>query len=217
MSIEKGKTLIQKRQFKNALLILNKLLMDKPEDLRANFLIGKIYYELNDITKCIIYFKKCNEIQPNNPNILFNMALAFQNMGKIDEAKKNYLKLISINSRDIKSYYGLLTLDANNITREFYYKLQTLNKDENVSILEKSLINFIFSKLEREKNNIEHEIKYLEISHKQSYESNLLINKLLSRKSTLDFSLFSFMSFEGMLHICESYLMPTAVSESSKV
>ena len=88
MSIEKGKTLIQKRQFKNALLILNKLLMDKPEDLRANFLIGKIYYELNDITKCIIYFKKCNEIQPNNPNILFNMALAFQNMGKIDEAKK---------------------------------------------------------------------------------------------------------------------------------
>ena len=41
MSIEKGKTLIQKRQFKNALLILNKLLMDKPEDLRQIFLLEK--------------------------------------------------------------------------------------------------------------------------------------------------------------------------------
>ena len=151
MSIEKGKTLIQKRQFKNALLILNKLLMDKPEDLRANFLIGKIYYELNDITKCIIYFKKCNEIQPNNPNILFNMALAFQNMGKIDEAKKNYLKLISINPENVSSYFGLFNLDIKNIDTKIYNILKSLINKKNISLFNKSLINFIFSKIEKKK------------------------------------------------------------------
>ena len=176
MSIDLGKILIKKKQFAKALFVFEKFLKNKPNDLRANFQMGKIYYELNDLNKSILFFEKCNKIQPNTPNILFNLALILQSTGKIKEAKENYLKLISINSRDIKSYYGLLTLDANNITREFYYKLQTLNNDEDVSILEKSLINFIFSKLEREKNNIEHEIKYLEISHKQSYESNLLIN-----------------------------------------
>ena len=176
MSIEKGKTLIQKRQFKNALLILNKLLIDKPEDLRANFLIGKIYYELNDITKCIIYFKKCNEIQPNNPNILFNMALAFQNMGKIDEAKKNYLKLISINPENVSSYFGLFNLDIKNIDTKIYNILKSLINKKNISLFNKSLINFIFSKIEKKKKNLKKEIDYLKISHRQCYESNVNFN-----------------------------------------
>lgn len=176
MSIDLGKILIKKKQFAKALFVFEKFLKNKPNDLRANFQMGKIYYELNDLNKSILFFEKCNKIQPNTPNILFNLALILQSTGKIKEAKENYLKLISINSRDIKSYYGLLTLDASYITQEFYFKLQTLNNDENVSILEKSLINFIFSKLERKKNNVEDEIKYLEISHKQSYEANLLIN-----------------------------------------
>ena len=176
MSIDLGKILIKKKQFSKALFVIEKFLKNKPNDLRANFQMGKLYYELNNLNKSILFFEKCNKIQPNTPNILFNLALILQSSGKIEKAKENYLKLISINSRDIKSYYGLLTLDANYITREFYYKLQTLNNDENVSIFEKSLINFIFSKLEREKNNVEDEIKYLEISHKQSYEANLLIN-----------------------------------------
>ena len=176
MSIDLGKILIKKKQFSKALFVFEKFLKNKPNDLRANFQMGKIYYELNDLNKSILFFEKCNKIQPNTPNILFNLALILQSTGKIKEAKENYLKLISINSRDIKSYYGLLTLDASYITQEFYFKLQTLNNDENVSILEKSLINFIFSKLERKKNNVEDEIKYLEISHKQSYKANLLIN-----------------------------------------
>ena len=176
MSNHLGKILIKKKQFSKALFVFQKILKKNQNDLRANFQMGKIYYELNDLNKSILFFEKCNEIQPNTPNILFNLALILQSTGKIKEAKENYLKLISINSRDIKSYYGLLTLDASYITQEFYFKLQTLNNDENISILEKSLINFIFSKLERKKNNVEDEIKYLEISHKQSYEANLLIN-----------------------------------------
>jgi tetratricopeptide (TPR) repeat protein len=59
--------------------------------------------------------KKCNKIQPNTPNIIFNLALIYQSIGKIKEAKKQYLNLIAINSNDIKSYYGLSILDITNI------------------------------------------------------------------------------------------------------
>ena len=59
MSIEIGKLLTQKKHFRHALSILNGLLKNKPRDLRINFLIGKIYYELNDIPRSIEYFKKC--------------------------------------------------------------------------------------------------------------------------------------------------------------
>ena len=151
MSHEIGKILIQQKQYKKASDIFKKLIDNKPNDLRANFLMGKIQYDLNNVNKSIFFFKKCNEIQPNTPNILFNLALALQSTGKIKEAKKQFLKLISINPKDIKSYYGLFILDNKNINSLYYQKLKSLTNDENISSFEKSLINFIFSKLEKKK------------------------------------------------------------------
>ncbi len=177
MSNDLGKILIKKKYYSKALFVFEKILKDRPNDLRANFQMGKIFYELNDLNKSLKFFEKCNEIQPNTPNILFNLALSFQNKGKIKEAKKEYLKLISINPKDIKSYYGLSSLNINNITSKIYEDLKKFNNDETTSIFEKSIINFIFSKVEENKNNFKNEIKYLELSHKQSYESNLSINE----------------------------------------
>ncbi len=176
MSIDLGKTLIKKKQFSKALFVFDKILKNKPNDLRANFQMGKIFYELNDLNKSILFFEKCNKIQPNTPNVLFNLALILQSTGKIEKAKEKYLELISINKKDIKSYYGLHSLDINNITPEFNDILHKLNNDENITIFEKALINFIFSKLEAKKEKFDNEIKYLETSHKQCFEANLLIN-----------------------------------------
>ena len=67
-------------------------------------------------------------------------------------------------------------MNINNITSEFNNTLHKLNKDENVTIFEKSLINFIFSKLEGKKENFDDEIRYLQISQQQCFEANLLIN-----------------------------------------
>ena len=86
--------------------------------------MGKMYYELNDLDKSVFYFKRSNKLQPNNSNILFNLALVFQGMGQIEKAKKIYLDLISINSNDIKSYYGLFILDIKNITNKFIQNLE---------------------------------------------------------------------------------------------
>ncbi len=177
MSNDLGKILIKKKLYSKALFIFQQILENKPDDLRANFQMGKIFYELNNLNKSIKFFNKCNKIQPNTPNIMFNLAISLQSKGKIEEAKKEYLKLISLNYKDIKSYYGLSSLNIENISPEYYKNLKKLYISETISIFEKSLINFIFSKIEEKKKNFKKEIEYLEISHKQCYETNLSINK----------------------------------------
>ena len=66
MNYEIGKLLINKKQFRKAYHVFSKLLDDKPNDFKANFQMGKMYYELNDLNKSIFYFKKSNKAQPNN-------------------------------------------------------------------------------------------------------------------------------------------------------
>ena len=176
MSIELGKLLLKKKHFGKAIFVLKKILENKPEDLRANFQMGKVYYELNDLNQSIKFFKICDQIQPNNPNVLFNLALLLQGAGKIEEAKKKYFELISINPKDIKSYYGLSLLNINNIVPEFYDNLKKIYEKEKISLFERSLVNFIFSKIEKKNNNFKTEIDYLKLSHEQCYESNLSLN-----------------------------------------
>ena len=78
---EIGKKLIKQKQYKKAFYIFSKLLEKNSIDLKANFQMGKIYYELNSLSKSLFFFKKCNKIQPNTPNILFNLALIFHVFG----------------------------------------------------------------------------------------------------------------------------------------
>ena len=62
MSYDIGKTLAQQKKSKSALNIFLEILKINPKDLKTNFQIGKIYFELN-ILKSISYFEKCNDIE----------------------------------------------------------------------------------------------------------------------------------------------------------
>ena len=177
MSHEIGKKLIKQKQYKKAFYIFSKLLENNSRDLKANFQMGKIYYELNNLSRSLFFFEKCNKIQPNTPNILFNLALIFQSTGQVKEAKNQYLNLISINSNDIKSYYGLSILDIGYIETRLYNNLKKIIKENKISLFEKSLINFIFSKYEKKKNEISSEINYLKLSHQNCYDSNIAYNE----------------------------------------
>ena len=176
MSYELGKLLIRQKKFKQALKYFQTILKNKKNDLRANFQIGKIFYELNDLHKSFAYFKKCKTLKSNDPNILFNYALVLQNIGEIEQAKKEYLNLISINPKDIKSYYALSSINIDYITNELSENLKFLNQSKSLSDYERSLINFIFSKIEKKKQNLENEIEYLKKSHKLCNEANKAYN-----------------------------------------
>ena len=176
MNYETGKLLINHKQFRKAYNVFSKLLSEKPNDFKANFQMGKMYYELNDLNKSILYFNKSNKLQPNNPNILFNLAVALQSIGEIAKAKKIYLDLIFTNPKDVKSYYGLFVLGIQNITNDFYQNLESIKDDKKTSLFEKCLINFIFSKFEQKKGNLDNEINFLKLSHQNCYDSNPIFN-----------------------------------------
>ena len=167
---------LQKGELRKALDILEEMINKGAQDLEIFLYLGKIYFELNDYKKSIFYYKKCNQIKPNTPKILYNLALVFQGLGRIDEAKKIYHKLILVNPNNIRSYYGLFNLDIKNINSEHQEKLKVLANDERLSLYEKSLINFIFSKLAKKRKKFKEEIKYLDLSHQQSFKSNYKFN-----------------------------------------
>jgi Tfp pilus assembly protein PilF len=177
MTIETVKKFINQKKYKKAFYIISKILENNPNDFKANFHMGKYYYDLNNLDKSVFFFQKSNNLQQNNPNIIFNLALALQGMGRTEQAKKEYLKLISINSKNIRAYYGLFILDVKNITDEFSQNLRSIINKNTTSLYEKSLINFIFSKLAKKNNELNKEIHYLKIAHKNCYESNLTYNK----------------------------------------
>ncbi len=176
MTHEIGKILIQQKKYKKAFLIFSKLLKNNSNDFKANFHMGRIYYDLNILDKSIFFFQKSNKLQPNNPNIIFNLALALQGVGKIESAKEKYLNLISINENDVKSYYGLFILGNNNINTKHLEKLKNLNKEDKTSLFEKSLINFMFSKFEKKGGDLKKEIEFLKIAHELCYVSNKPFN-----------------------------------------
>jgi len=167
---------LQKGEFKKTLKILEDLIKNGKENTWLFFYLGKTYYKLNDYKKSIFYFRKCNQIQPNSPKVLYNLALVFQGLGRINEAEKLFNKLIDINSDDVHSYYGLFNLNINNITQNYKKKLKDLSNNKQISLFEKSLINFIFSKLEKKEKKLQEEIRFLSLSHDLSFKSNYNYN-----------------------------------------
>ena len=167
---------LQRGEFNKALKILENVIKNGNQNIFIFFCLGKIHFELNNFKKSIFYYRKCNQIQPDSPKVLYNLALVFQGLGRISEAEKLFNKLIKINPNDVRSYYGLFNLSIDNITLNYKQKLKDLSNNEKTSLFEKSLINFIFSKLEKIEKKIKEEIEFLNSSHELCFQSNYNYN-----------------------------------------
>ena len=167
---------LQRGEFNKALKILENVIKNGNQNIFIFFCLGKIHFELNNFKESIFYYRKCNQIQPNSPKVLYNLALVFQGLGRISEAEKLFNKLIKINPNDVRSYYGLFNLSINNITLNYKQKLKDLSNNKKISLFEKSLINFIFSKLEKKEKKIKEEIEFLNSSHELCFQSNYNYN-----------------------------------------
>ena len=169
--------LMQKGNYNQLLESLEKIHIQNEKDLECLFFLGRVHYQLNNPKDSLIYFKKYNQLKPNNILILFNIAMILQNLGKVKESEKIYGKIINQSPNEVRAYYGLFTLNEKNIDEELIKKLIDLNSKDKISLSDKSLINFILSKVQQKKGHIDNEIKFLKISHQQAYEGNLNYNK----------------------------------------
>jgi len=163
---------LQKGEFQKALNLLEIGKKKESNNAALNYYFGKVYFQLNDHKKSLFYFRKCNQINPRNPKILYNLAQVLQGQGKIDEAKKIYEKLIKENSKDIKSYYGLFNLGLKNINDDYAIKLKKLSNDKDIKLFDKCFINFILSKLKKKENKLNEELELLKLAHQQCFNAH---------------------------------------------
>ena len=176
MDIKIGQKLVKQKEFVKALDFFLNLSNTEKKNPTVSFYLGLIYSELNDSRKSIIYYEKCLETDPKSFYTLYNLAIVKQNIGKINEAKKIYLKLIKIDKLKIRPYLGLYMLDQKFITNIHFENILEIKKSSNLTIYEKSLVEFILSKKEKRKNNLKKEIEYLENFHKLCFNSNRQYN-----------------------------------------
>jgi len=135
---------LQRGEFNKALKILENVIKNGNQNIFIFFCLGKIHFELNNFKKSIFYYRKCNQIQPDSPKVLYNLALVFQGLGRISEAEKLFNKLIKINPNDVRSYYGLFNLSIDNITLNYKQKLKDLSNNEKTSLYKKVLLISFF-------------------------------------------------------------------------
>ena len=173
--IEEGLNKLKNRKVLTALNIFKKLHKLNPNDGDILFFLGNIYYELNDLKKSLFYLERSLDKYPNSEAIVNNYAITLQSLGKIDKAKKLFLKLIQSNPNNIKAYFRLFRMNVKNFEKKYLDKIKLIEKEQNLSLEDKSLINFIYSKCEKKKN-ISNEIKFLNLAHKYQFNSRLKYN-----------------------------------------
>tara|TARA_B100001996_G_scaffold383065_1_gene377248 strand:- start:7552 stop:9657 length:2106 start_codon:yes stop_codon:yes gene_type:complete len=122
-------------KFDKALVIVNKALELKPNYVDALRTKSLILLKLNNYNEAINVQEKLIELSSNNEVDYTNLGVLYQNLGKIDQAKKCFDKAIEINP--------LYTPSSRYISRIKSYN----KKDEHISLMEELLSS---SKLELE-------------------------------------------------------------------
>tara|TARA_Y100001970_G_scaffold292880_1_gene436348 strand:+ start:3238 stop:4590 length:1353 start_codon:yes stop_codon:yes gene_type:complete len=169
MSFLEGQKLIKQKKFGKALDIFLNLEKKEKKDLRVFFYLGIIYFELNNYNKSISYYNKVLKINPNSIGTLYNLAIAKQTVGNLEDAKKIYKKLIKDNSKNIRAHYGLYMLDPDYLINDFNLKLPD---KENLNLYEKGILYFLLSKKEKKNKNYQIELDYLQKYHEKIFNSN---------------------------------------------
>ena len=190
MDIETGKQFVKERNYIEAEKIFINLLKKGENLMLVNYFLGIIYFELQNYKKSKFYYKNSLKQNPNSKEILINLAYLEQSYGKLEEAKNIYQKLLSLNPYYIETYYRMYLLNSNYLKDE-YEKLffEIINK-KNISLHERSLANYLLSKIQKKKGEYRLEIDYLKKSHtdifnsKKSYnlQSNFYYQEIISKK-----------------------------------
>jgi len=174
--IKEGLKKFQEKKFCEALSIFNNLIKLNPNDGDLLFTLANIYYSLNDLNKSSLYFERSLKIFPKSQTVMNNYGLTLQSLGQFDKAKELFKKLIRLNPNNIKAYYRLFRMNLVNFEKDYLDRLKLLETSTNLSLEDKSLINFIISKFEKDKN-IENEIKFLNYAHEHQFHSQQLYNQ----------------------------------------
>ena len=169
MSLDLGKKFLSQKNFRDAekiFLDLNK----NNNNFEINYNLAIINFELKNIKKSLKFFDKCKKIDSKSSNTYLKIAYLEQSTGDIEKSLSTYLKVLDINIRDIRAYYGIFTLKPNFLKASHFEIIKQINDNPNANILEKFLSEFLLSKKEKKERNIEKELAFLNNSHSLCFD-----------------------------------------------
>ena len=190
MDIKAGKKFLKEKNYIEAEKIFLNLIKHNNDLLLSNFYLGGIYFELDNYDKSKLYYEKALKFSKDSKEVLINLAFLEQSYGKLISAKKIYQKLIKLYPNYIEAYYRLYLLNPKNLNlnqESFFHKLL---EDKNISLHNKSLANYLISKINKQKGNYNVELSHLKKSQNYIFESNKEYNlqsnfyyeKIISKK-----------------------------------
>ncbi len=190
MDIETGKKILKERNYFEAEKIFINLLNNEENPMLVNYFLGIIYFELQNYKKSKSHYESSLKLNPNSKEILINLAYLEQTYGKFQIADNIYKKLLILHPYYIETYYRMYLLNSNNLKEEYRELFFEMMKKKNISLNERSLVNFLLSKIAKKKGEYEMEINYLKKSHidifnsKRNYnlQSNFYFQDIISRK-----------------------------------
>ncbi len=169
MSINLGKKFLSQKNFKDAeevFLELNK----NNNNFEINYNLGVVYFELKKIKESLKYFEKCKKIDPRSLNTYLKIAYLEQATGDIEKSLSTYLKVLDINLKDIRAYYGIFMLNPKFLKKSHFEVIKQINESPEANALEKFLSEFLISKKEKSEGNIDKELIFLNNAHNLCFD-----------------------------------------------
>ena len=169
MSINLGKKFLSQKNFKDAeevFLELNK----NNNNFEINYNLGVVYFELKKIKESLKYFEKCKKIDPRSLNTYLKIAYLEQATGDIEKSLLSYLKVLDMNIKDIRAYYGIFTLNPKFLKKSHFEVIKQINESPKANALEKFLSEFLISKKEKSEGNIDKELIFLNNAHNLCFD-----------------------------------------------
>ena len=170
MDLEIGKKLIQEKKFDQALSFFLNELEKGNKSLRLYFFLGFIYFELNQIQNSINYYKLALKLKPKSIDLILKLANANYVLGNFLSAKNLYLKVIKLNPYNPSGYYGLYLIKPQYLTSKYILNLIKI-KDKTLNLNENYLVEYLLSKIAKQKNDYETELEHLKNYQKDCFKA----------------------------------------------
>lgn len=110
---------------------------NEPANFEAQIVAGEMYLRIQNFEKAIEFYKRANEIQPNEYSLIVKIGNAYFDAGRFEEAEKWYLKALEIKSDDVnvRTDLGITFVerekpDLDRAVKEFQTSLETNSKHE---------------------------------------------------------------------------------------
>ncbi|MDH5300673.1 MAG: tetratricopeptide repeat protein [Gammaproteobacteria bacterium] len=114
LAIMTAQSLMSRGEYNAALLILNGLLLEYPDEASILYMIGSVYMQLNRMEDAEQTYLKLLADKPDS--VLVNMSLAsvYERTGKPEQARKYYWKVVVLDkspesTRDARIRYGIVS------------------------------------------------------------------------------------------------------------